>query len=361
MRAFVTGGTGFIGNVLIRKLLERGYEVRALARSSHSASELHRMGVTFVQGDLDDREALREGMAGCDLVFHVAGWYRIGDNQPEQCEHINVTGTRNVLELAYELGIPKIVYTSTVAIFGDTHGQIVDEDYRMPAGQEFITDYDRTKWKAHYEVALPLIERGAPIIIVQPGVVIGPGDHSLIGDLMKFYARGWMLALPGPEFTVTYAHVEDIAEGHILAAEKGWPGESYIIAGPALSLGEIVPIWAKVTGRRPPFFSIPARFLAPFAPVVDTLAKYIPIPPLFSRDAVAMLKATYMARADKARRELGWEPRPLEEALKSTFEAIGEAETPTGREVERKRQIIGIALVSALILAVYWLIYRRRK
>ena len=233
MKAFVTGGSGFIGQHVVQKLVARGDEVHALARSEESAALLRQLGATVFKGDITDAASLRPGMAGCDVVFHMAAWYKLGAPDWMNAEAINVGGTRRVLRLAHELGIPKIVYTSTVAVYGDTQGQLVDESYYKEG--PFLTEYDRTKWLAHYKVALPLIEKGAPIVIVMPGGVYGPGDTSFIAQLMRMFYRG-LAVLPGSDLTVTYAHVEDIAEGHLLAAEKGKVGESYILTGPAIPL-----------------------------------------------------------------------------------------------------------------------------
>jgi nucleoside-diphosphate-sugar epimerase len=361
MKAFVTGGTGFIGSRLIRRLVERGYEVAALARSEKGAVAVEALGARSVRGDLDDIESMRIGMQGSDVVFHVAGWYKLGSQDLEMCEKVNVDGTRNVLSLAHELGIPKIVYTSTVAVFGDTHGALVDETYHMPAGQEFLTEYDRTKWKAHYEVAIPLIEKGAPIIIVQPGGVYGPDDHSLLGELMRWYHQGLFPIFPAPELALTYAHVEDIAEGHILAAEKGEPGESYILAGPALSVIEAARLWSRVSGRPEPFFSIPARFLKPFAPLMGVIGRFVPLPELFSQDSLSILSATYTARADKARSELGWQPRPLEEGMRETFEWIRQAEAQPAQVLASTKRIGILAASAGFGLFFLWLLSRKRR
>src|SRR5690554_4242056 len=208
MKAFVTGGSGFIGRHLVRKLVERGYDVVALARSPESAQLLTALGARVAQGDISDESSMREPMRGADVVFHVAGWYKIGADDWMKAETINVGGTRKVLRLAHELGVPRIIYASTVAVFGDTGGRLVDENYR--SNGPFLSEYDRTKWLAHYKVAEPLIEQGAPITIVMPGGVYGPGDHSMIGELMRQFYNG-MPAVLGPETTLTYAHVEDIA------------------------------------------------------------------------------------------------------------------------------------------------------
>ena len=358
MKAFVTGGTGFIGRRIVRKLIDRGYDVHALARSEQSATRLTSLGAQVVYGDIIDRESMREGMQGSDVVFHVAGWYQLGSRNWMQAESINVAGTRNVLRLAYELGVPKIIYTSTTAVFGDAKGQLVDETFFQ--GGPFVNEYDRTKWLAHYKVAMPLIDQGAPIIILMPGGIYGPGDHSLIGQLMQQFYRGRMLAVPGPEFTVTYTHVDDVAEGHILAAEKGRIGESYILAGPAVPLGEVVDFWGQLTGKPVPMVRIPVRFLLPFAPLLDAVGGIIPLPELLSGDGARVLGTSYMARSDKARAELGWRTRSMQEGMSETFRWI-DGVTPVEPLVgQRERKIAGVALLLAAALFFLWFFGRRR-
>jgi nucleoside-diphosphate-sugar epimerase len=299
-------------------------------------------------------------MEGSDVVFHVAGWYKIGASDWANAEAINVGGTRKVLRLAHELGVPKIVYTSTVAVLGDTKGKLVDESYFQ--GGPFLSEYDRTKWLAHYKVAVPLIERGAPIIIVMPGGIYGPGDPSIMAEMMRLFYRG-APALPGPSTTLTYAHVEDIAEGHILAAEKGKIGESYILAGPAIPLGEMLDFWAYLTGTRAPAVRIPARFVRPLAPVMGALSSAVALPSSFSQEGVAILGATYMARSDKARAQLGWHTRPLQTGMLETFAWIKETEPEVKPLVAgvQEKQIAGLALGAALVLFLFWLAGRRRS
>lgn len=361
MKAFVTGGSGFIGQHVIRKLIARGYTVAALARSAESQAFVEGLGATAVPGDITDMASMRPEMAGSDVVFHIAGWYKLGAVDWMQAETINVGGTRKVLRLAQELNIPKIVYTSTVAVFGDTKGKLVDETYFQ--GGPFLTEYDRTKWMAHYKVAVPFIEKGAPVIIVMPGVVYGPGDTSFAADMMRLFYRG-LPVVPGPELTVTYAHVEDVAEGHILAAEKGKIGESYILAGPAIPLGEMVDFWAHLTGKQAPSLRIPSSLLRPFAPVMGALETMIPLPPTFSREAVASLGATYIARSDKARAELGWQTRPLQTGMLETFEWIADteaAQVKTAVSPTREQKIAKLALSLAFALLLAWLLYGRRR
>jgi dihydroflavonol-4-reductase len=161
--------------------------------------------------------------------------------------------------------------------------------------------------------------------------------------------------------TITYAHVEDIAEGHLLAAEKGRPGESYILAGPAIPLGEMIDFWGHLTGKSTPLLRIPASLVKPFAPLVGILSKTLPLPEVYSEDAVNILDATYIARADKARAELGWQTRPLQTGMLETFEWIRETETAQETESNREKQLAVVAILAAIALLILWLIGRRKK
>jgi dihydroflavonol-4-reductase len=359
MKAFVTGGTGFIGRPLIRKLLKRGYDVTALTRSDKGAADLESLGAKTVQGDILDLASMREGMRGSDVVFHLAGWYKTGSPDWMTAESLNVGGTRKVLRLALELEIPKVVYTSTHTVLGDTGGELVDETFFQ--GGPFANEYDRTKWLAHYKVAMPMIDKGTPVIIVMPGTGYGPGDPSLIGDLMRLYYSGRLQAVPAPDFTTSYVHVDDIAEGHIIAAEKGELGESYILTGPAVPLGEIVDFWSQLTGKPAPVLGIPSGYLLPFAPFMGWLNKTFKLPPLFSREAVELLGMRYTASPEKARSELGWRTRSLQEGMSETFAYIAET-TPVSPAIpHRERRIVGAALLATAGFLLFWLMGRRRK
>lgn len=357
MKAFVTGGTGFIGRAVVRKLIERGHQVNALARSESGAAMLRAMGATIVRGDVTDRESMRAGMRGSDVVFHIAAVYQFAPEALARAEAVNVGGTRNVLELAVELGVSRIVYTSTVAVFGDTRGEIPDETYY--AGAPFLSEYDRTKWLAHYEVAEPLIAQGAPIIIVMPGAVYGPGDNSWLVEMMRLFYRGLLPVLPGPETVLTYAYVDDIAEGHILAAEKGRIGESYIMAGPAVPLGEMVDFWAQLTGKPRPVTTIPARLARGLAPVAERAQLALSLPQTFSGTLIRSLGVSYAGRSDKARAELGWRPRPIQAGMRETFEWIAATE-PTGAG-EREKRAAGVILIAAVVLMLLWLAGRNKR
>lgn len=359
MKAFITGGTGFIGGHVMTKLLERGYDVHALVRSEKDALAFQAAGVHPVRGDILNLDSMRAGLRGSDVVFHIAGWYKVGARDKSKAYAVNVDGTRNVLGLAHELRVPKIIYTSTVAVFGDTEGQLVDESYIMPPYKRFLTEYDRTKWMAHYEIAEPMIRNGAPVTILLPGGVYGPADPSLVGSLMKLYYQGLMPIAPGPGFVFTYAHVEDVAEGHVLAAEHGKAGESYILAGPAVSLGDMFDLWAFLLNRRPPSIRIPGSYLRALAPVLAALENYVTLPEVMSAETLGILDACYGARSEKAFRELGWRTRPVEDGMQETLEWISRRAQTIVLSPNERRRLAVFSLGTALVLLVLWL--RKRK
>lgn len=317
MRYFVTGATGFIGGELVKQLLGRGHQVAALVRAPEKATFLKALGVDLHAGDITDRVSLRRAMEGADGVFHAAAWYKVGVRNAD-AERVNVEGTRYVLDTMRELGVPKGVYTSTVAVFGHTRGRVADESYRFSG--PFANEYERTKWRAHYEVALPAIHGGLPLVIVQPGVVYGPGDTSGFRDIWVRHLRGRMPAVPG-RMAFNFGYIEDTARGHILAMERGRTGESYIIAGPAHTMRDALRIAAGVSGRRAPFVTVPPLVFRGLAPLMSLVERVMPVPAGLSPENLRIMGGmTYTASAAKAEQELGFEARSLEEGLRHTFE-----------------------------------------
>ncbi|MCA9706942.1 MAG: NAD-dependent epimerase/dehydratase family protein [Myxococcales bacterium] len=317
MRYFVTGATGFVGGRVVRQLREVGHEVRALVRDPRHAQDLVDLGVEVHPGDIREPITMRKPMEGVDGVFHMAAWYKVGSDEQAYAQSINVSGTRNVLRLMKQLGIPKGVYTSTVAVFSDTHGQLVDERYRYDG--PMLSEYERTKHEAHYKVALPMIEEGLPLVIVMPGVVYGPGDRSPIHDAFVQYLRGRLPVAPkGTRFC--WAHVDDVARGHVLAMEKGQVGESYILAGEPCGFLEVLELAEGITGIKAPRIHVPAAPLRAVASLMEKVERYVPVPATYRSDSLrSTAGVTYTARADKAHRELGWHSRPLEEGLRETL------------------------------------------
>jgi nucleoside-diphosphate-sugar epimerase len=314
---FVTGATGFIGGEIVKQLVGRGHKVVALVRSPQKATLLKALGVDIHAGDITDRETLKAPMTGVDGVFHVAAWFKVGVKEP-LADQINVDGTRNVLNAMGALEIPRGVYTSTVAVFSDTKGRVPDETYRYDGPH--LSHYDRTKWIAHYRVALPKIEEGLPLTIVQPGVVYGPGDTSGMHAALVDLLRGRLPMTPA-KTAFCWGHIEDTARGHILAMEKGKPGETYIITGPRHSFEYAFDLAASIANVRAPLFHPGPRAMRAMAAIMSVAERFAKLPPAFSPEGLRVLAgSTYFGANDKAIRELGFSPRPLEEGMAQTLE-----------------------------------------
>jgi nucleoside-diphosphate-sugar epimerase len=318
MKYYVTGATGFIGGRVARQLIAAGHKVIAPVRTPAKAKDLADLGVTVVQGDVTGKESMRESMTGVDGVFHLAGWYKLGVRDNSMGASINVDGTRNVLELMKELNIPKGVYTSTLAVNSNTRGRVVDESYRHEDDGHWVSEYDHTKWRAHYEVAEPMVKAGLPLVIVMPGLVYGPGDTSTIHETFVQYLQRKLPMVP-EKTTYCWAYVDDIARGHILAMEKGKPGEKYIIAGPEARVVEVLALAEKITDVPAPRLHPPLGVIRAMAAVMGILEKIVPVPATYSAEGLRVITATYLGTNEKARRELGYTLRPLEEGLRETL------------------------------------------
>jgi len=313
MKYFVTGATGFVGGVLVKKLCEQRHEVHALVRDLNKAKDLQAIGVKLFKGDVTDKASMREGLQGVDGVFHVAGWYKIGTRDKSDGERVNIQGTRNVLELMQELKIPKGVYTSTCAINSDTHGQVVDESYHFSG--KHISEYDRTKAAAH-DIAKKFIAKGLPLVIVMPGLIYGPGDTSTLRDNIISFLKGNLPALPDQAGNC-WASVDDIVQGHILAMEKGRIGESYIISGERYTFTDAFKLASEITGKPAPrtiphqIFNVMSVLVKPFDGI---------LPPTYTSEGLRVIAGvTYMGDNSKAKRELGYNPRPFREAWGETL------------------------------------------
>jgi dihydroflavonol-4-reductase len=318
MRAFVTGGTGFIGSRVVKRLRDRGDEVVVLARSPEKAAGLD---AEVVQGDLGDADAIRRGMEGCQAAFHIAADYRVGlpKAKRESMFDANVRGTQRVLDAAADAGVDRVVYVSTVNAFGNTGGQTVDETYSRNEADGFVSYYDETKYRAH-KLTQERAAAGAPVVIVQPGLVYGPGDHAIVGDLIEQASTGKMPARAFPELGYNAVFVDDVADGIILAHDKGQLGESYVLGGEITTQGELIDKAAAIGGEKPPRMTVPPLMLKAMIPVGRFVGPAMGLPPNFREMISAAHNVTYLARDDKARRELGYEPRDLDTGLRETIE-----------------------------------------
>lgn len=327
MKYFVTGSTGFIGTKLVERLVDDGHEVIALTRNSKNAAHLP-TEVTVIEGDITDKESIRDPMKGVDGVFHMAAWFFIGPGKraKDKAESINVNGTRNVLELIDELDISKSVYTSTAAVYGSTDGTPVDETHRPE--NPGLCVYFQSKWRAHHEVARPMIEDGLPLVIVQPGAVYGPGDkeYGSVREPLLNWLKGDLPMIPR-RFTFAFDYVDDVVDAHISAMEDGEIGEEYIIANEAREIVEVFEIAAEIAGRDPPRNVSPIWFNG-LATLLSPIHRVWPLPEGFEPEMLRTYGSTVnVVDNSKAQAELDIDHRPLEDGLREylewEFEQIG--------------------------------------
>jgi dihydroflavonol-4-reductase len=322
MKVFVTGGTGFIGKYLVRKLRARGDDVGVLVRTPSKAGEIRELGCEVIEGDLSSADAIRRAVAGCDAVFHVGAMYKVGipSSQHAAMRDANVGGTERVLDGANEAGVARIVYVSTGNVYGNTRGRIVDERYVRPQPPEFLSYYDQTKYEAH-QVALERIARGAPIVIVQPGAVYGPGDPSELGNMINQTRTGKLKLRMFPDAGFTFIYVEDVADGILLAHDKGRIGESYNLAGEKSTMGDLVENTAALSGRTPPRITMPPFLMRLAIPIGPLVGKVMGFPPNLAELIHTSDGVTFWMTDEKARHELGFTTRDLDTGLRQTLSA----------------------------------------
>lgn len=316
MALLLTGATGFLGGVLARELRAAGHDVRAIVRAPERARALADLGVFLFKGDVTDKASLRGPMEGVDGVYHVAGWYKLGVRDRAAAVGTNIDGTRNVLETMRELGIPRGVYTSTVAVNSDTHGRVVDERYDFRG--RHLSLYDWSKHEAH-KIALRAVDEGLPLVIVQPGVIYGPGDTSGVRTTWIQYLQRKLPLIPSRS-AYSWAHVQDEARGHMLAMEKGAAGRSYFLTGPVHTIVEALEMAESITGIPAPRLRVPPAILKGVASALRLVDPLVHLPPAYAPESLRVLAGvTYLGSAARARTEIGWHARPLRDGLIETL------------------------------------------
>ena len=312
----ITGASGFVGSAVLRKLIERGHEVRALVRPSSERRNLEGLPVHIVEGDLMAPETLKPAVEGCKGVFHVAADYRLWAPDPSGMFAANVDGTRAIMAAALEVGVERIVYTSSVATLGLLPGgQPADEDTPV-LFEDMIGPYKQSKFLAEAEVRA-LAETGKlPVVIVNPSTPIGPRDikPTPTGRMIVEAASGRMPAYVDTGLNVV--HVDDVAEGHLLAFEKGVVGERYILGGENMSLNEILGTIAGITGGKAPRWRIPHGLVLPVAYGAEAWTRLTGgREPFVTVDGLRMARKKMFFSHGKASRALGYAPRPAMDAL----------------------------------------------
>ena len=312
--SLVTGATGFVGSAVARALLARGRRVRVLARPNSDRRNLGGLAVEIAEGAMEDPRSLARAVAGCRYVYHVAADYRIWVPDPAPMFRANVEGTRDLLTAALEAGAERVVYTSSVATLGLVPGGSATEETPSSV-DDMIGPYKRSKFAAE-QVARGLArERGLPVVIVNPSTPVGPGDikPTPTGRLIVEAARGQMPAFVDTGLNIV--HVDDVAEGHLAAAENGRIGERYILGGENMALAEILAEVAQAAGRRPPRLRVPHSVLFPVAVGAELAARVTGRDPFVTLDGVRMSRKKMYFSSEKASRELGYRSRPAREAI----------------------------------------------
>jgi dihydroflavonol-4-reductase len=324
MRAFVTGGAGFIGGELVRQLRGRGDEVVALVRRASSADRLRELGCQLVEGDLTSmpEKALEGAIGGSDAVFHLAGSYRMGIRSSEHglMYAANVVATQRVLDAAVSVGTPRIVYVSTANVYGNTHRRAVDETFQRPQPPRFLSYYDETKYLAHL-AAEERMAAGAPILIALPTQVYGPHDPSQVGATLSQAMAGTLPAITFPDLGLSLVHVEDLAAGILLVNDRGRVGEEYVLGGEITNGREMVQRAAASAGQRAPRLTVPTVLLRAVAPLGGLIGPAMGVAPNLAEVIRAADGVTYWATDAKARGELGYAPRDLEAGLRTIVAA----------------------------------------
>lgn len=318
-RSFVTGATGFVGAHVARKLAERGDHVIALVRASSNLTLLDGIPVETVIGDLRNRDSLLGALNEIDELYHIAADYRLWARDPQDIYRSNVEGTRNVLEAAAKREVARVVYTSTVGCLGIPKDGSPGTETTPVMRDELVGAYKKSKYDAE-QIALEYAAGGRNVVIVNPSTPVGPGDikPTPTGKMIVDFLRGKMPAYV--DTGLNLVSVEDVAEGHLLAAERGRVGEKYILGNQNLTLREILGILAKITHRKAPTVRIPHRVALTVAALDTAISRIRGVEPGIPLEAVLMSRKRMFFSADKAVRELALPQTSVETALAQAVE-----------------------------------------
>ena len=311
----VTGATGFVGSAVARVLAARGHRLRLLVRRGSDRRNLDGIEAELAEGDLTRPEGFADAVRGCRALFHVAADYRLWVPDPATMMQANVEGTRRLMLAAHEAGVARIVYCSSVAALGLVGDGTVADETTPVHEHGVIGIYKRSKYRAEQEVLRLVHERGLPAVIVNPSTPVGPRDikPTPTGLMIADAAAGRMPAYV--ETGLNIVHVDDVAEGHALAFERGVIGERYILGGEDMLLRDLFAAVSEVAGVRPPRIRLSQSVLWPVALASEWASRGFGIEPRVTREMLAMSRKKMFFSSDKARAALGYAPRPTREAV----------------------------------------------
>ncbi len=333
MTALVTGASGLIGFALVRALLRRGERVRVLLRANSERAHLAAFPVEIADGDIRDRASLDIAMKGVTSVFHAAAVYRLWSRDPAEIYAANVGGAGNVFAAAMESGVAHIVHTSSVCTIGVSDCGAVSDEATPVAPTQICGAYKASKFQAE-DLAREYAAKGAPVVIVNPSTPIGPGDlkPTPTGKLVSQAAEGKMPAFV--DTGLNFVHVDDVAEGHILARDRGQKGERYILGGENMSLRDFLGRIALLTGRPAPTIALPRAAIYPIAVLAEAAAFLFNGDPFVTVNGLRLAKYKMYFSSDKAVRELGYRPRASAEAIRDAvhwFQSTAATKGPAPR------------------------------
>jgi nucleoside-diphosphate-sugar epimerase len=319
MKVLVTGANGFTGSHLVKALEQRGDSVVALVRKSSNLARLSNCNVQLIYGEITDRNALLQAMTGVDTVFHTAAYVELGLVNEAEMQRVNVEGTHAVLEVAQAEGVSKVVYCSTIGVFGDTGGKVVDETFKRTQ-TNFASAYDRTKYEAQ-QLADQFAAVGLPVVSILPSGIFGADDPHF-GPVMQQFLKGWLKLWVGGDRITGIVHVDDLVAAMILAAKKGKTGEHYIISAGDLTTREMFEILSKETGIPVPR-EAPKPLVRLLGNLLDPIGRILKWQPPLSRERVHYVyDRCVRVDSSKARQELGWTPRSVSETLREIVRDI---------------------------------------
>ncbi|MCK5499517.1 MAG: NAD-dependent epimerase/dehydratase family protein [Gammaproteobacteria bacterium] len=320
MKTLITGANGFIGSAVMRCLLEADHDIRVMVRLGSERRNLEGLSVEIIEGDLQDKTSLEQAVRGCNALFHLAADYRLWIPDPDNMYHINVTGTRDLMLASAEAGVEKIVYTSSVAVLGLNNDRTPANEETPMTIEDMIGHYKRSKYLAEKEVIKLVEENQLPAVIVNPSTPLGPRDirPTPTGGIVVDTLNNRMPAYVDTGLNI--AHVDDVAEGHLLAFEKGKIGERYILGGENLSLQAILGIICDLSDKNPPKIKLPHNLILPIAWCMERWADISKKEPRATVDEIRMSRKHMYFSSDKAVKELGYQIRPAHEAIKDAIE-----------------------------------------
>ena len=320
MSVLITGANGFVGSAVLRKLLDKGESVKVFVRPDSDRRNLTGLDIEIVEGDLRDTNSIKQAVKSCNQIYHIAADYRLWTPNPESMYQTNVDATRELILAASDAGADKIVYTSSVATLGINKDGTPANESTAVSLNDMIGHYKRSKFLAEQEVKKLIVEKQCPVTIVNPSTPVGPRDikPTPTGRIVLDTIRNRMPVYVDTGLNIV--HVDDVANGHILAMQKGEIGDRYILGGDNMTLASILEYICVSQDMPPPKIKLPHNLIIPVAWFMELIAKFTHIEPRATVDSVRMSKKKMFFTSEKAEEKLGYQSRPGIEGLKDAID-----------------------------------------